>query len=96
MREYERLQLCSSAASSAVAAAQAAVAAVAECITPAEEKKAQVAKRLGVTPAQVARIERRGYEDCTLDTLRCYVQALGVDDAPSVQQERVAEPITTG
>jgi predicted XRE-type DNA-binding protein len=36
-----------------------------------------VARRLGVSQAQVARIERRGYESYTLDTLRRYVSALG-------------------
>lgn len=37
----------------------------------------EVAKRLGVSQAQVARIERRGYDAYTLNTLRRYVQALG-------------------
>ncbi len=36
-----------------------------------------VARRLGVSVARVARIERHGYESCTLNTLRRYVQALG-------------------
>jgi DNA-binding XRE family transcriptional regulator len=36
-----------------------------------------VAKRLGVSQAQVARIEKRGYDAYTLTTLRRYVQALG-------------------
>ena len=35
-----------------------------------------VARRLGVSQAQVARIEKRGYESYTLNTLRRYVQAL--------------------
>ena len=37
----------------------------------------QVAKRLGVSQAQVARIEKRGYETYTLTSLRRYIQALG-------------------
>ncbi len=39
--------------------------------------QAEVAKRLGVSQAQVARIEKRGYDAYTLTTLRRYVQALG-------------------
>ncbi len=39
----------------------------------------QVAKRLGVSQAQVARIEKQGYDAYTLNTLRRYVQALGDD-----------------
>ena len=38
--------------------------------------QAEVAKRLGVSQAQVARIEKRGYESYTLNTLRRYPQAL--------------------
>jgi HTH-type transcriptional regulator/antitoxin HipB len=41
--------------------------------------QAEVAKRLGVSQAQVARIEKRGYDAYTLNTLRRYVQALGHD-----------------
>jgi len=37
----------------------------------------ELAKRLGVSQAQVARIEKRGYAAYTLNTLRRYVQALG-------------------
>lgn len=37
----------------------------------------EVAKRLGVSQAQVARIEKCGYETYTLTSLRRYVQALG-------------------
>ena len=39
--------------------------------------QAELARRLGVSQAQVARIERRGYDTYTLTTLRRYVQALG-------------------
>ena len=41
--------------------------------------QAELAKRLGVSQAQVARIEKRGYDAYTLSTLRRYVQALGAD-----------------
>lgn len=37
----------------------------------------QLAERLGVSQAQVARIEKRGYDAYTLNTLRHYVTALG-------------------
>src|SRR5713101_7667313 len=37
----------------------------------------QMAKRLGVSQAQVSRIEKRGYDAYTLTSLRKYVQALG-------------------
>jgi len=37
----------------------------------------QMAERLGVSQAQVARIEKRGYNAYTLNTLRRYVAALG-------------------
>jgi DNA-binding XRE family transcriptional regulator len=37
----------------------------------------QVAERLGVSQAQVARIEKRGYDAYTLNTLRRYIMALG-------------------
>ena len=39
----------------------------------------QLAKRLSVSQAQVARIEKRGYDAYTLNTLRRYVTALGDD-----------------
>ena len=37
----------------------------------------ELAKRMGVSQAQVARIEKRGYDDYTLNTLRRYINALG-------------------
>jgi DNA-binding XRE family transcriptional regulator len=37
----------------------------------------QMAARLGVSQAQVARIEKEGYDAYTLNTLRRYVKALG-------------------
>lgn len=39
--------------------------------------QAELAKRLGVSQAQVARIEKRGYDAYTLNSLRRYVSALG-------------------
>lgn len=39
--------------------------------------QAEVAKRLGASQPQVARIEKRGYDAYTLSTLRRYVGALG-------------------
>lgn len=39
--------------------------------------QAEVAKRIGITQSQVARLEKRGYEDYTLNSLRRYIQALG-------------------
>jgi len=37
----------------------------------------QMAERLGVTQSQISRIEKRGYDAYTLNTLRRYVSALG-------------------
>ena len=37
----------------------------------------QMAQRLGVSQAQVSRIEKEGYDAYTLTTLRRYVEALG-------------------
>lgn len=39
--------------------------------------QAQLAERLGVSQAQVSRIEKQGYDAYTLNTLRRYVKALG-------------------
>src|SRR5947209_8469487 len=41
--------------------------------------QSEIAQRLGVSQAQVARIEKRGYDAYTLTTLRRYVDALGGD-----------------
>ena len=62
--------------------------------------QAEVASRLGVSQAQVARVEKRGYEAYTLNTLRRYVQALGDGFALQVavrrvDQEALAQPLTT-
>ena len=37
----------------------------------------ELARRLGVSQAQVARMEKRGYDAYSLSSLRRYVQALG-------------------
>lgn len=39
--------------------------------------QAEMAERLGVSQAQVSRIEKEGYDAYTLNTLRRYVRALG-------------------
>lgn len=39
--------------------------------------QAEVAQRMGISQAQVARIEKRGYDAYTLRTLRRYLDALG-------------------
>src|ERR1700694_1723242 len=51
--------------------------------------QAEVANRLGVSQAQVARIEKRGYDGYTLTSLRRYVQALGDDFTLQVAVRRV-------
>lgn len=55
--------------------------------------QAELAERLGVSQAQVARIEKRGYDAYTLTTLRRYVQALGQDFSLEVRV-RHARPAT--
>jgi DNA-binding XRE family transcriptional regulator len=53
----------------------------------------EVAQRLGVSQAQVARIEKRGYDAYTLNTLRRYVQALGDEFSLQVAVRRTrSEP----
>ena len=51
-----------------------------------------VAERLGVSQAQVARIEKRGYDAYTLTTLRRYVHALGEDFSLEVAVRRTPQP----
>jgi predicted XRE-type DNA-binding protein len=46
--------------------------------------QAEVAKRLGVSQAQVARLEKSGYDGYSLNSLRRYVKALGEDFALEV------------
>ena len=54
----------------------------------------ELAKRLGVSQAQVARIEKRGYDAYTLNTLRRYVDALGEGFELEVRVK--APDLTTG
>jgi HTH-type transcriptional regulator/antitoxin HipB len=51
--------------------------------------QAELAKRLGVSQAQVARIEKRGYDAYTLTTLRRYIQALGPEYRLDVSVRRI-------
>ncbi len=61
----------------------------------------EVAKRLGVSQAQVARIEKRGYESYTRNTLRRYIDALGggfqlqVAVRPSVAHENASSVVAS-
>ncbi len=48
----------------------------------------QMAERIGVSQAQVARIEKEGYDAYTLNTLRRYVAALGDDFELEVRVHR--------
>ena len=48
----------------------------------------ELAKRLGVSQAQVSRIEKRGYDTYTLTTLRRYVTALGEGFSLEVKVKR--------
>ena len=58
--------------------------------------QAQLAERMGVSQAQVARIEKRGYDAYTLNTLRRYVAALGKGFALDVRiRITIPEPETT-
>jgi len=50
--------------------------------------QAEMARRLGVSQAQVARIEKRGYDAYTLNTLRRYVLVLGEGFELSVSVNR--------
>jgi DNA-binding XRE family transcriptional regulator len=50
--------------------------------------QAELAERLGVSQAQVARIEKRGYDAYTVTTLRRYVAALGEGFTLSVEIRR--------
>jgi DNA-binding XRE family transcriptional regulator len=48
----------------------------------------ELAKRLGVSQAQVARIEKRGYDSYTVNTLRRYVEALGSEFSLEIRVTR--------
>lgn len=60
----------------------------------------QVAQRLGVSQAQVARLEKKGYDAHTLNSLRRYVEALGEGFSlevrvrqPSGEASSIANPL---
>jgi len=55
----------------------------------------ELAKRLGVSQAQVARLEKRGYEAYTLNSLRRYVEALGEEFALEVRVRRPEETVVS-
>jgi DNA-binding XRE family transcriptional regulator len=57
--------------------------------------QAELAARLGVSQAQVARIEKRGYDAYTLTSLRRYVQALGDDFTLQIAVRRVGQDAPT-
>jgi DNA-binding XRE family transcriptional regulator len=52
--------------------------------------QAELAQRLGVSQAQVARIEKRGYDAYSLTSLRRYVAALGEGFSLEVRIRRTA------
>lgn len=54
----------------------------------AELTQKQLAERLGVSQAQVARLEQEGYDAYTLNTLRRYVAALGEEYTLEVRIRR--------
>ena len=56
--------------------------------------QAQLAKRLGVSQAQVARYEKSGYDAYTLNSLRRYIRALG--EGYSLQVEIVRPESNSG
>src|SRR5437660_2653314 len=53
--------------------------------------QAEVAKRLGVSQAQVSRIEKQGYDAYTLNTLRRYIAALGEGFSLEVNVKRPSQ-----
>jgi len=53
----------------------------------------ELAQRLGVSQAQVARMEKRGYDAYTLTSLRRYVSALGDDFSLEVEVRRHDKPV---
>jgi HTH-type transcriptional regulator/antitoxin HipB len=57
--------------------------------------QAELARRLGVSQAQVARMEKRGYDAYTLNSLRRYVQALGEGFSLDIAvRQREPKPVT--
>ena len=70
--------------------------ALVEARQAAKLTQTEVARRLGVSQAQVARIERRGYDSYTLNSLRRYVAALGQGYSVEVLIHRPGESVSTG
>lgn len=62
-----------------------------EARTAAGLTQEQMAKKIGVSQAQVARIEKRGYDAYTLTTLRRYVQALGDEFSLEVKVRHITQ-----
>jgi ribosome-binding protein aMBF1 (putative translation factor) len=56
----------------------------------------ELAKRLGVSQPQIARIEKRGYDAYTLNSLRRYVEALGNGFSLEVKVRRRPETQQAG
>ncbi len=56
----------------------------------------ELATRLGVSQAQVARLEKRGYDAHSLNSLRRYVDALGGGFVLEVRVHRLAEEVASG
>ena len=58
----------------------------------------QLAERLGVSQAQVARVEKRGYDSLTLTSLRRYVEALGAGFSleVTIRRDQVPADIQSG
>ncbi len=60
--------------------------------------QAEVAQRMGVSQAQVARIEKRGYDAYTLRTLRRYLEALGNQytlEVTVTRDDKAYQPLAT-
>jgi predicted XRE-type DNA-binding protein len=55
----------------------------------------QVAERMGVSQAQVARIEKAGYDAYTLRTLRRYIEALGDEFSLQVTVQKGEKALAT-
>ncbi len=53
----------------------------------------ELAQRLGVSQAQVARMEKRGYDAYTLTSLRRYIAALGDGFSLAVEVRRNDKPV---
>ena len=52
--------------------------------------QADVAERIGISQSQVARLEKAGYNDYSLNSLRRYVEALGGEYRLEVSLQRVS------